>query len=115
MYLLDHLEGADASNRPVPSLTLEPKYYPGIGRCIYCGALRYSATRERLAAEHIIPEAIGGQFILQEASCGKCEGRINWFEHYCNKELFGPLRYKTGFPSKRRKKDETVPIHMKFG
>lgn len=45
-----------------------------VGRCIYCGATKYSPENNRpLAEEHIIPFALDGTWILPEASCKKCE------------------------------------------
>lgn len=45
--------------------------YDPVGRCIYCGATG------RLTDEHIIPLALGGDFILPQASCRACAHRIN--------------------------------------
>lgn len=47
--------------------------YQPVGKCIYCGAVRYDADQKRLAEEHIIPLAAGGDLILPQASCRKCE------------------------------------------
>jgi hypothetical protein len=46
-----------------------------IGKCIYCGAAR------DLTAEHIVPLALNGDFVLQEASCRKCAGITSAFEN----------------------------------
>ena len=45
--------------------------YNLIGRCIYCGAT------DKLTNEHIIPLAIGGDFILPKSSCRACAKLIN--------------------------------------
>ena len=68
-----------------------------IGRCIYCG------SRRDLTSEHIIPYGLGGEFILQEASCKKCATITSQFE---GDELKGPLsafRAANKFPSRHKK------------
>ena len=54
--------------------------------------------------------------VLPEASCAECEARISWFEQYCLKQTFGPIRYhlkmKTKRPSKRPK---TLPLELEIG
>jgi hypothetical protein len=48
--------------------------YPPAGRCIYCGATRYSGAEVRpLGDEHIIAEGLSGTLILPRASCRRCE------------------------------------------
>ncbi|TPL97444.1 HNH endonuclease [Mesorhizobium sp. B2-3-10] len=92
-----------------------PVYRP-VGRCIYCDAGRHSANRAKLGDEHIIPEAINGALVLPEASCGECEGKINWFEQYCMKQTLGPLRYALGLKTKRPKeRPETLPLQLEVG
>ena len=46
-------------------------HYEPIGRCIYCGAA------DKLTKEHIIPLALGGDFILPQSSCRACAKLIN--------------------------------------
>jgi HNH endonuclease len=61
--------------RIAPGL-VPPKYNP-IEKCIYCGSKVYSTKpgirSAPLGAEHIVPESIGGNLELPEASCQKCE------------------------------------------
>lgn len=68
--------------------------FPPVGVCIYCGATEYAPGSNRsLAAEHIIPLAIGGNLVLPEASCRSCErvtGRIESIA--LNNHLIGPRR-----------------------
>ncbi|MER9493434.1 HNH endonuclease [Mesorhizobium sp. M0320] len=90
--------------------------YPPVGRCIYCGATRYSPTRLKLGDEHIIPEALDGKLVLPEASCFECERSINWFEHYCLTKTFGPMRYALGMRSKRpQNRPKTLPLELLIG
>jgi hypothetical protein len=89
-----------------------PEYNPA-NICIYCGATRYSPDRENLGDEHIIPEALNGKLILRRASCGECERRINWFEQYCLRTIFGPIRYHLKMKSKRpNNRPETIPLEL---
>jgi len=45
-----------------------------IGECVYCGA------KENLANEHIVPLALGGNLVLQNASCRSCAKITGKFE-----------------------------------
>ena len=45
--------------------------YDPIGRCIYCGGA------DNLSKEHIVPLALGGDFILPQSSCRACAELIN--------------------------------------
>lgn len=69
------------SLRPIRTIRIapgvvSPKYNP-IKKCVYCGSKVYSTKpgirSSPLGAEHIIPESIGGNLELPEASCQKCE------------------------------------------
>jgi hypothetical protein len=76
------------------------KRYDSFGECIYCGA-----KGARLTEEHIIPEAIGGQLIIDAASCDACCGETHAFEgHAC--DYYRPLRRQLNFPSRRRGKND---------
>lgn len=89
-----------------------PPYAP-VGRCIYCSAARHSPHREKLGDEHIIPEGLGGTFVLPRASCGECEGMTCSIEAYCQKPMFGVLRYQPDLPTKRPKDRPTVlPLRL---
>jgi hypothetical protein len=70
-----------------------------VGRCIYCGATRYSMDRAKLGKEHIIPEGIGGNLELLEASCFRCEKIINKSERVFQTKMFDPIRYQLGMPA----------------
>ncbi|MBR1189214.1 HNH endonuclease [Bradyrhizobium sp. AUGA SZCCT0160] len=112
--LADHMRGADprpkALKGSIDDIT-QPAPYPRVGRCIYCGATRYSEERERLGDEHIVPLALGGEDILPQAACGKCEGKLNSYEQFCHKLTFGTLRYHLGLPTRRPKeRPKTLPL-----
>jgi hypothetical protein len=40
---------------------------PGIGRCIYC-----DASGVALSDEHVIPFALNGNLVIEDASCEDC-------------------------------------------
>jgi hypothetical protein len=97
-------------------MLISPTRYPPAGICIYCGVTRYSAKRSKLGDEHIIPEALDGKLVLPEASCGQCEGDINWFEQFCLKQTFGPIRHLLNMKTKRPKsRSKTLPIELEIG
>lgn len=87
------------------------KYNP-IGKCIYCGETNLPPGTARFGDEHIIPYAFGGDLILPEASCRKCE-------HIINKEVetpvlrheWGNLRATRNFPTRNKKRRRT---HVKL-
>lgn len=92
--------------------------YPAAGRCIYCGSPVYDPHNpsRRLGDEHIVPEGLGGNLILPEASCKNCEGATSSFEGMCLRRMFGPMRIHLGLPSKRlRDRPTTLPVEVQIG
>jgi len=86
------------------------KRYEPVGTCIYCGAI------EDLRDEHIIPQALNGDWILPNASCRACEAVTSKFER---KVLRGPLwlprralKLKTRHPGKQ---PDTFSLIVKKG
>ena len=77
------------------------KVFPGIGRCIYC------LSSSNLGDEHIIPQALGGNVILQAASCKDCERIIGaGVERRLTHKTYGmfaALRLRMEYKSKRPK------------
>ncbi len=73
--------------------------YPPVNRCIYC----YQTPEEigRLTDEHIIAESLGGDKILPASSCRSCAKLTSQFERNFARGMYGPLRVRRGFPSKR--------------
>src|ERR1700730_18119661 len=87
-----------------------PRYKP-VGRCIYCGSLEYSTDSSRpLAEEHIIPLALGGDRILPEASCRKCERITGNFEQMALRGVLRGARVSLGLRSKKGHPD-TLPLY----
>ena len=75
-----------------------PKRYAAVKECIYCGT-----SGSPLAREHIVPFALGGGWILPEASCSGCARITSAIERYCLREMLGTFRNAMGLPSRRRK------------
>jgi hypothetical protein len=48
--------------------------YPPVGKCIYC------ESKSKLTDEHIIPFGLGGNAVLQKASCRSCADITRDFE-----------------------------------
>ena len=85
-------------------ITSEPAHYPSIGRCIYC-----EATGTSLGDEHIVALGLGGNWIIKDASCKKCEIATGKVEHECLRRMLGPVRINMGFKSRHKNR----PSHMR--
>lgn len=80
--------------------------YRSVGFCIYCGA-----TEGQLSDEHIIPFALGGDYLLPKSSCAACAKITSGIEQFCLRTMFGPLRMMLGFPTRRPKeRPTTLPV-----
>jgi hypothetical protein len=77
--------------------TFEP-----LDTCVYCGA-----TDGRLTDEHIVPFALNGTLILPRASCDACSSITSQFERSVARSMYGTLRVKRGFKTRRRKERPT--------
>lgn len=75
-------------------------YLPPIGRCIYC------SETEGLTDEHVIPQALGGKLVLRQASCESCRKLTSEFERKVTREMYWPLRLRTGLLGSRKHKRE---------
>lgn len=101
----------DVSPRPVP---IEPAFTYRIkagdprmvlGRpefCIYCGAPFHTPSSSRPPSdEHIIPEGIGGNLVLERASCQNCADKINNYEGSIQRSIFHATRGRLGLRGKK--------------
>lgn len=83
--------------------------FNAVGRCIYCG------SKDALSDEHIIPFALGGNYVLPKSSCPQCSRLTARIENFCLRTMFGPLRMKLGLPTRRPKeRPETLPIILRY-
>ena len=69
-----------------------------VGRCIYCRATG------NLTDEHVIPYALGGELVLEDASCSACAKITSKDELVCAHDIFGPLRISYNYRTRRKKK-----------
>jgi len=70
-----------------------------IGKCIYC-----QSSDVPLKEEHIIPYGLNGNFIVQDASCAKCEAITSAFERDILRNTFMLPRKALNLRSRRKKK-----------
>jgi hypothetical protein len=80
-----------------------------VGRCIYC-----RSEDGPLTDEHIVPANLGGDIILEEASCTTCQKTINEnIENPAMQRLFREIRYRRGIGSRRKnKRPKTLPLKV---
>jgi hypothetical protein len=72
------------------------------GVCIYCGANGVALTDE-----HVVPLSIGGQHILEGASCRSCADITSRFEGDVAQSMWGDARNSYNVRSRRRNKRKT--------
>ena len=70
-----------------------------IGKCIYCGT-----KSEILSDEHIVPLALGGEWVLKEASCSSCSNITSGIEFDLLRDTFFPVRVRLNLPTRHKKK-----------
>ncbi|MBU0622121.1 MAG: HNH endonuclease [Gammaproteobacteria bacterium] len=73
----------------------------GIGSCIYCGAT------SSLSREHVLPYGLGGDLVLNAASCESCAKETGRVELRLLRGHWWPYRLCLGLPSRRA--GEQVP------
>lgn len=83
-----------------------PSRIPSKGKCIYCGK-----TETELTDEHFLPLSLGGQHIIENASCLKCADITKKFEQDVAREMWGDARISYNAPSRRKKER---PRHIKL-
>lgn len=87
----------------------EAKIYAPVGKCIYCGAT------DELTKEHIIPYALGGEWILPKASCKNCAKVTGAFEGEFARTILGPLRMLYNMPTRRpNDRPRHLPLKVKY-
>lgn len=81
-------------------------HYGPVGLCIYCASV---PPNTKLTDEHIIPLALGGELVLDAASCEACASETSKFELKCCRDTFQALRIHADLPTRRPKRR---PTHM---
>ncbi len=78
-----------------------------LGQCLYCDALTYKPNMsKKLAKEHILPQALGGNHVLLEACCCKCENMIKRFEPVILKTVLYAPRVSMNVRRKKRRRSK---------
>lgn len=67
-------------------------------KCIYCFKSGCTLTRE-----HIVPYFLGGELVLQNASCNECSNITSAFETALSRESFAHWKHKHKLPSRKNK------------
>src|SRR5262245_27323795 len=67
-----------------------------VGRCVYCD------SDDDLSDEHVVPLGLGGTWILQAASCGRCRDITSRIELQVLREHSLALRTVTEMPTRRK-------------
>jgi HNH endonuclease len=83
-----------------------PSRIPSKGKCIYCGK-----TETELTDEHFLPLSLGGQHVIDDASCLQCANITKKFEQDVAREMWGDARISYDAPSRRKKER---PTHIKL-
>jgi hypothetical protein len=82
-----------------------------IGHCIYCGA---AGPDVELTAEHIVPYALDGFYVLANASCIACSDITKHIEQNVLRPMLGLTRARMGMQTRRpaaRNKPFRVEVH----
>jgi HNH endonuclease len=80
-------------------------------RCIYCGA-----TGAPLSEEHVVPDGLGGDLVIPEASCSECARATHRAETHLIKGLLQYPRSIVGVVSRKRKRaPRNIPVQMGSG
>jgi hypothetical protein len=87
------------------------KIYDPVGCFIYCGT-----ASEPLTDEHIIPLGLAGEHVLPRSSCKECARVTGRFEGVVLRTIFGDIRMRNQFPTRRRKqRPKQRPINTESG
>lgn len=79
------------------------KFYPSLGKCIYCGA-----TDKKLSDEHIIPYGLNGYLIFRESSCDGCAKITSKQERFVLKEMNLNTRISNKMQSRHSKYQDEI-------
>lgn len=72
---------------------IQGRRFPGFGCCIYCGS---EGGDGGLRDEHIIPFSLGGNAVIQAASCSDCEAKTSYPDGYLARAVFQEFRTHAG-------------------
>lgn len=99
------------SGQPNPDWeNIQGRRYPGYGRCIFCGC---DGGVEGLRDEHIIPLALGGDTVIEHASCRTCERLISPVDTHLGHSVYGRHRIHVNAPT-RHPKERPATLPARF-
>lgn len=79
--------------------------------CIYC-----SSTSDALTREHVVPYSLGGNFVIQNASCRTCADVTSNLERSISRTTFHLPRAAFNMRSRRKNKFPShVSVELSFG
>jgi hypothetical protein len=83
------------------------------GCCIYCGASSATGYVKPLTAEHVVPLALKGDLILQEASCERCQTITGKTEQLALRGHYRGLRIQQGWKHRNKNEQPTeLPVFL---
>lgn len=85
--------------------TLRMSHPRRIGRCIYCLTSQGPLKREHIIPHGLIPEGYTNSWVLQAASCEKCEGITSAFEGHILGAVWPAARSGLNLRTRRNKPD----------
>lgn len=86
----------------------EPAFPQTIGACIYCGC-----RDEDLSDEHVIPFALGGNWILRKASCKAHRDLTSAIEGDVLHHAWGPARAALGIQTRHKQsRSKRLPVRL---
>lgn len=92
---------------------IQDRKYPGYGRCIYCGS---SGADGGLTDEHVLPYALGGKTIIEDASCKRCQRLIDPVDRHLGRAVFGNFRIHANVQTRRpSERPDKLPAQFTVG
>jgi hypothetical protein len=92
---------------------LDRKRIATFGECIYCGR---KAGDTKLTDEHAVPLSLGGNVILENASCTECAKITGQLEAHLARYVFWQFRNHNNTRSRRKgKRPSTLPAKIQIG
>jgi hypothetical protein len=81
-----------------------------VGRCIYCD------RTDDLTREHVLPFSLGGNWVLQKASCPTCRDLTRDLEEIVTRDMLGTARLQFNYPTRhKRQRPSHIPLRIKRG
>lgn len=78
------------------------KKFGPVGQCMYC-----HTTEGPFSSEHIVPLSLSGTLELLGSSCARCATETSKFERHMAQIVWGNIRAKYGFPTRRKARRPT--------